>query len=655
MARRLPFVRRLALGQGLALHLATPAVAAPPMVDGPRTLRMDAAGGRTILGGTPADLANDGTFEAVRVTTTAQTYGKITVYFSTCFAERTPPGGETTRRVLARWSSAQIGAMPWTPHAARFTPDGRFLSLVTIGGTLWLLQDHRPYRRLTHTTGLSVREARLVLDADDEPHVFIRRALSGDLERVVALDRVETVLEGVDYDWSVGVDAAGFVTVTAYDETERHLLVATARRGEWRWTRDVADTRESGWQHSLFATEDAVHVLSYYYRNPFNRGLNVVTVRGGAVEGRHTYLRLRDENGGWSPVVARLPDGRVRVSHRLREQAEETLDEVFPDVAAFLARRAEEFTGAWEDEYRAWSLSVAALPRWRSWSFLASRPSRGEAPGRVDATYTFEPALEMGASLEGRLGNWDLGLIYTQSLLDDPYAQGVQLFSGFIGVDQLLFGQDLKVSTSHGTYRGTYRDGRGERDATTPVTEVEVRLLNQRRLAWGVDWRRYVVPLPHYLYRAEPGETEYTFVGAGTAETTIHRLELFGGYSRIDYLTKYENSFHGFDVDLRGGIGLAFLDWPRRRYDGTPVDGLLDLALSLQGRLGYLVYHRFYGLQGAGGFIRGGYEGAWLGSGTTNDLPPPRDVEDAGVRDSDLSAAHHQLFHGPYLSLGLVY
>jgi hypothetical protein len=625
------------------------------MVDGPRALRLDARAERSLLGGTPADLAPDGTFEAVRVVTTAQTYGKVTVYFSTCYAERTPPGGQTTQRVLARWSSAQIGAMPWTPHAARFTPDGHFLTVVSIGGTLWLLKDHRPYRRLTQKTGLSVSEARLVLDADDEPHVFFRRSLSGDVERVVGLDRVETVVEGVDYDWSVGVDGAGFVTVTAYDATARHLVVATARRGEWHWTRDAADTRESGWQHSLFATDDAVHVLSYYYRNAFNRGLNVVTVRGGAVAGRHTYARLRDENGGWSPVVARLPDGRVRVAHRLREQAEETVVEVFPDVPAFLARRAEELTGAWEDDYRAWSLSVAALPRWRSWTFSAPRPDRNDAPGRVDATYDFEPTLEMGASLEGRLGDWDLGLIYTQSLLDDPYAHGVQLVSGFIGVDQLLFGQDLKVSTSYGTYRGTYRDANGERDLSTPVTEVEVRLLTQRRLAWGLSGRRYRLPLPHYLYRAEAGDPEYTFLGAGTANTTVHRFELFGGYSRIDYLTKYENSFHGFDVDLRGGVGLAFLDWPRRRYAGTPVDGMLDLALSAQARLGYLVYHRFYALQGAGGFVRGGYEGAWLGSGLTNDLTPPRDLEDAGARDTDLSAAHHQLFHGPYLSLGLVY
>jgi len=625
------------------------------MVDGPRTLRFDGQAARFILGGTPADLAPDGTFEALRVESTAQTFGKVTVVFSTCYAERTQPGGPTTQHVLARWNSAQSGAMPWTPHAARFAPDGSFLSVVTIGHTLWLLKDHTRYRRLTHAIGLPISEARLVLDADDEPHVFFRRSLSSDIERIVGPDQVETVIEGVDYDFSVGVDGAGFVTVAAYDAMARHLVVATARRGEWRFRHEVADTRESGWQHSLFATEDAVHVLSYYFRNAFNRGLNVVTVRGGAVEERHTFLRLRDENGGWSPLVARLPDGRVRVAHRLREQAEDTVVEVFPDVSAFLARRAEELTGAWEDDYRAWSLSVAALPRWRSWTFVAPRPDRDDAPGGIGAKYDFEPALEMGASLEGRLGDWDLGLLYTQSLLDDPYASGVRLVSGFVGVDQLLFGQDLKVSTSHGTYRGTFRDGTGERALSTPVTEIEVRLLNQRRLAWGLYGRRYRLSLPHTLYRADAGDTEYTFVGAGTADTTVHRFEFFGGYSRIDYLTKYENSFHGVDIDLRGGIGLAFLDWPRRRYDGTPVDGLVDLALSAQVRLGYLAYHRFYALQGAGGFIRGGYEGAWLGSGLTNDLPSPRDLEDAGARNTQLSAAHHQLFHGPYLSLGLVY
>jgi hypothetical protein len=37
---------------------------------------------------------------------------------------------------------------------------------------------------------------------------------------------------------------------------------------------------------------------------------------------RHTWLRLRDENGGWSPTTALLPDGRVFVSQRAREQAD---------------------------------------------------------------------------------------------------------------------------------------------------------------------------------------------------------------------------------------------------------------------------------------------------------------------------------------------
>lgn len=648
--------------RGLALLLLTllrpaPAAALPTAVDGPRTLRTDATGERRVPGGQAMDVAPDGTMESVRVDTTSATYGKVTVYFSTCVAERTTPDGKVSQQVLARWNTGQLAPVTWQPHVARFTPNGHFLSLVTVGGALWVLRDHRPWRRLTVKRSLPVAEARLLLDAADEPLVFVRQPMSYTIEFVRGPDAFETVLEGIDYDWSAARTETGDLYVSGYDYAERSLVVGAAVGGKAPWRRLAADTRESGWQHTVIAAGDAAYVLSYYFRNAFNRGLTLVTLRAGDIADRHTWLRLRDENGGWSPTLATLPDGRVRVSQRAREQAEDDRVETFPDLAAFLARRAEESTGAWEDEYRDWSVSLAFLPRYRFWSLTSPRPAVSDTPFQPNLRYDYDPALEFGGSIEGRIGSWDLGLMYLQSLLDGPAGTGVQLLSGWIGVDQLLFGHDLKISTSQGTYHGTATSKTGEVDATTDVTEVEVRLLNQWRIGYGLSYRRYTLPLPYYVYRAPRDVPEYGFVGGEVADATAQRWELFVGYARIDYLTKYENSFNGLDLDIRGGFGLSVLDWREAVWDGEHVDGTLDLALSAQMRLGYVVYHRFYGLQGAGFFVRGGYEGTWMGSGLDNELPAPRDPDDGdlGSKAVTISAAHHQLFHGPYLSLGLVY
>lgn len=639
--------------------------AAGASADGPRALRTDATGTRFAPGGGPLDLAPDGTLHVLRVETTMATFGRTTVYFHTCLYERRPPAGETKREVLARWNTLQPAPNSLLPHAARFTADGRFLAVATWRGSLWLFEDNRPKRRLTERLVLPVAEARLVLDARDEPHVFVRRALSYAIERVAGLDAMQTVLEGTDYDWAVARDAAGFVYVSAYDYAERNLVVAAADEKSFQWQRMDVDSRESGWQHTVAAAGEQVLVLSYYFRNAFNRGLNLVTLEKGTLLERHTFLRLRDENGGWAPTLALRPDGRVVVSHRLREQAEEQSTEMFESVAAFRARRAEELTGAWEDDYRAWSVSAAVLPRWRFWSVQSPTPSKATTPGRFDAEYAYDPALELGAMLEGRIGDWDLGFVYLQGLVSDAISDkageaaghGFQVLSGWIGVDQLLFGHDFKLSTSWGRYRGEYSDQLSSRETTTDVTEVEARLLNQWRLGYGLSYRGYDLPLPHYVYRAPRGDPDYVFIGSAAAQTEISRWEAFVGYSRIDYLTKYENSFHGFDLEGRLGIGLSVLDWADRTYAGERVGGTVDLALSAQARLGYVLYRRFYALQGAGFFVRGGYEGAWLGSGLDNERPEPRDPSDEDIRGKAVAvlAAHHQLFHGPYLSLGLVY
>ena len=646
----------------LSMMWPTAVGAAEASSDGPRSLRTDATGERRVLGGGPADIAPDGTIEAVRVETTAALRGKETLYFSTCFAERRPAEGPVERRVLARWNTGQLAPVAWNPHAARYTKDGRFLSVVTVGGVLWLLRDHRPWRRLLQ--GVPVAEARMVLDAADEPLVFVRRTLSYTLERVTGLGTSETVLEGVDYDWSVGRAATGELYVSGYDYATRTLVIAAARESAsatgqaWQWQRLEADTRESGWQHTLASAGDTVFVLTYYYRNAFNRGLNLITLRAGAIAEQHTYLRLSGENGGWAPTMGLLPGGRVFVAHRAREQADaQASAEIFSSIADFQARRAEALTGSWEDDYRSWAVSVAVLPRYRFWSLTSPRPSAATTPLQLSPRYDYEPAFEFGGALEGRLGDWDLGLVYVQSLLGDSAQTGVQLLSGWLGVDQLLFGHDLKLSTSYGTYRGRYRDTNGARSATTPVAEFEIRLLNQWRLGYGLSYRRYTLPLPFYVYRALAGEPDFSFIGGAVAQTTAQRWELFVGYSRIDYLTKYENSFNGLDVDVRGGLGLSRLDWPSARWETTEVDGTMDLALSAHARLGYLVYNRFRSLQGAGFFARAGYEGEWMGSGLDNERPDPRapDSKELRERQVSVSAAHHQLFHGPYVSFGLAY
>ncbi len=645
-------------------------------IGGPRIMLSDARGELSPGGVGAFAVAPDGTRHSLRTESTSERVGKQTIMHSE-FLYRVEGGtAQSRRQVIGRWSSNQKYPTAWTGHAGRIGQDGRFYALAirqsgsekSYRRALMLLVDGEPTQILHDNPSLSIGEAHLLLDANNRPIVFFRSALSYQIERLSGRSQTAPIFDGADYDWSVARDATGWVYVSAYDYDQRALVVFAAREGVWKWQRIEADGRESGWQHSIAAYGDEVFILTYYLRNTFNRGLNVVVLRGGELVDKHTHFRAGGANGGWSPLLGIGRTGRVLISHRQNEQEGTASIESFGTIADFLARRVED-TGDWDDEYKSWSVAVAGTPRYRNWRVVASYPSEKDAPLRFDAKYEYDPAIELGGSAEVRLGDWNLGLIYLQNIasqrLEDAAgkaaATGFRMFAGWVGIDQLLFGHDLKLSSSFGDYRGTYRDDNGVRVSKTPVTELEVRLLNQWRIGYGLAYRDYGLTLPYYVYVAPEQEAQYFLFGAGVAEAKVKRYELFAGYSRVDYLTRYENDFNGIDVDIRAGLGLSLVSWPKVVMGSKEIDGTAALATSAALKLGYVVYHRFHSLQGAGFVVRAGYEASWMASGFDNDAPSEREEDDDDEEDeledenTVILAAHHQYFHGPYVSLGLVY
>jgi hypothetical protein len=510
---------------------------------------------------------------------------------------------------------------------------------------------------------LPIASAQLLLDQAQRPIVFFKSALRYQIEQVVGPSRTRVVFSDADYEWSAARDARGWVYVVAYDYTLRSLVVFSSHEGQGQWQRLDVDSRESGWQHSVAAHRDRIYVLSYFLRNAFNRGLNVFEFAEGQLRSTRTHFRRQDRNGGWSPSLGIAADGRVTVTFTEDEQGGETTQREFPSVDAFLAVTAAEAEG-WEAEARTWSVSAEVMPRYRSWHIISHQPSRTDAPSQFETSYDYDPALELGASLEGHIGGVNLGLLYLRNIATDAVtdlagrtaARSFQFLAGFIGFEDLLFGHDLKLSSSFGRVAGRFAvDDAPPVERETDVTEIEVRLLNQWRFGYGLAYRRYELPLPFYTYRASEGERAYTQLGSGVANGKIHRAELFIGYSRLDYLTKYENAFNGIDVDFRLGAGVSVMSWPTIRIADESVDGTGAFSMSTALRLGWAYYKRFYDLRGAGFFVRAGYEGAWLGAGFGNGAPSKREEDDTDEEDTSTYAAHHQLLHGPYLGLGLVY
>jgi hypothetical protein len=632
---------------------------------GPRTWHGDARGQLHLVGDGEA-YTSSGVRFAMQTTSRSVKSGKKTITYFT-FQYVGPRGAST----IGQWNSEEAYPTTWAAHGARFGTDGHFYALVcrevhsdsNFRRDLLLFRDGAPVQTLYGSLGLPISKAHLLLDSANRPIVFYKASMRYQIEQITAPSRARVVFADADYDWSVARDARGWVYVVAYDYTRRSLVVHASLEGRGPWMRMDVDGRESGWQHSVAAHRDRLYVLSYFMRNTFNRGLNVFEFADGRLLSNRTHFRRRDRNGGWSPSLGIARDGRVDVTYTEDEQGGAETHRRYPDVASFLAVSVPEADG-WEAEARSWSVSAEVMPRYRSWRIVAHQPSKTDAPVQAETDYDYDPALEIGASLEGQVGGVNLGLLYMRSVASDAIesaagsvaGRSFQFFAGFIGFDELLFGHDLKLSSSFGRATGRFTAGSGPPVAReTDVTEFELRLLNQWRVGYGLAYRGYDLPLPFYTYRAYEGERAYTQLGAGIVDAEIHRFEFFLGYSRLDYMTKYENAFNGIDVDFRFGLGLSVMSWPMVEVADEEVDGVVALSMSTALRLGWAYYKRFYDLQGAGFFVRAGYEAAWLGAGFGNGAPSKRDEDDVDDEATSSYAAHHQILHGPYLGLGLVY
>ncbi len=570
-------------------------------------------------------------------------------------------------RLVAGWAIGDDGATRYEPLAARPTADGRCLGLAarTIGrggarhDEVVLLEGTRVVRVLVPNHDWS--SGALLLDGAGRPVAFGRHLLG--LEMVAPDGRVREVLGGTMYDWGAGRSDGGHFHLTAYDYDTRSLRLAVAREGLWDWHAIDLDGPESGWQHSVAARGERFFVLYYYFRNAFNRGLRLAVLRNGELEANHTYARALEHNLGWEPLLGIAPDGSVEVRYLENVDEEARRADRFPTVDALLARRVGDYTGGWEDEHRDLFLFGGADAGYSAWRVFAPRPPHDEATLRIDAEYDYDPALVMTFPLELRYGSLSLGVSYARNVVGEQIAAGAgeaagrsfQFFAGYLGFDRLFLGHDVRLTVGEGRFRGAYRDDDGPRVADTGLRTVELALLNQWRIQYGLQYRRYDLLQPLYAYYAARDATEYVYAGTAVVDAEVHRVEAFIGYSNLDYLAKYETRYSGLGIDAKASVGAGILRWDEVEFDGHGSSATGELALGASLRLSYLLYRRFHGLRGAGFYLRAGYEATALSNGIVPGRPAEREEKDASESNLSVDAVHHQILHGPFGGAGLIY
>lgn len=665
-------IARASLGATLAAlttlaPLSARADAWAPQLAGPRVLYADPDGQLE-----PWPVADDGARHTVRVSSESRKIGDKDVLFQLLeHARRARDGAEEVQRI-AEWSTEDKRPTTWSPIDVRVLPSGPCLALVT--RTTPVDEDGWKTELLLLSDGAVVRtldapiatDARLFVDPRGEPVIAMRRGPTIELWHE---GRSTQVTDDSDYDWSVAVDARGRLSILSYARATRAFFVHSAPAPGGPWQSAVIDGREAGWQHSLALHGEKVWTLYYYYRNAFNKGLKLAVIEDGQVARNTTFRREEETNLGWEPLLGARADGSLRVSFLENVDEGRRAELAFDSLEAMLANHPPEVTGTWTDEARFVEVEAGVRPGFQWWHVGAPNPPSEDAPVQYSPSYRYDPGLVTSVFVAARIGSVHVGATYAQDLLGrtvesavGPVARrALQLFSGTLGVDELFGGHDVRVTWERAKVEGEYTDATSQRDASTRLDFIELALLNQWRLKYGLQFRAYDLTEPIYGYYAAPNDPVYSFVGADVVDASIKRIELFLGYSRLDYLTKYETRFLGpvWELGLGGGLGIS--TFPNIQLGGRDVGSNLELALSASARVGLAYYQRFHALRGAGAHVTLGYQAWGLTHGFTTGKPDDRksetdqEKEDLTKEDFQTKVAHFQLFHGPYLSVGVVY
>jgi len=454
----------------------------------------------------------------------------------------------------------------------------------------------------------------------------------------------------------------GWFYILYHDPRSETAEAAVSKNGR-DWKTIHLDGKESGWQMEAIAYGERVYAVFYYFRNSYNKGLRVATLREGKrTSSTFTLVREYDFNTGWHPKLAVATDGRVWLSYLRRVEEKERVWSEFENPSKMREFEVED-AGGWEDEYKDYYLQTG-VGGWLTWWTIADgvpdAQDVGLEVGKTD--YSVGRALMATANLEARYGSIDVGMSYAQELVDEAAEKledSTGIATGSVKIERIFPGHDMKLAFMWGRFRGTAKrgenvNGKENLDLSTDYIDAQFWLLNKWRVKYGVAYTQYHIPAAVHVFTAPEGVSAYTYEGSHFRDVDFRDLSLVLGYSKLDYTAKYENYYNDIFLDGTFGFGLTLLDFTAIDTTLGEKTDSMTFNIKAMGRLGWLYFHRFESTGGLGIYVRPAYSAEFVTLGSAS----PPDDRDSDKTDSDsisASASLTTLRHGPWLDLGVVW
>ncbi|MEE2644280.1 MAG: hypothetical protein VYD19_05055 [Myxococcota bacterium] len=494
--------------------------------------------------------------------------------------------------------------------------------------------------------------------------------------------KARRVMKEAMYDFRFTQGGDGWIYLSAHEPEDENFLLYFSKDGR-SWQKTVIDSKESGWQHEASVHGDRVCLLSFFFRNIFNKGLTLSCHVGGRQEGAPvTIVRARAFNTGWYPHFTFDGAGGVWLSYWRRVPERERVWSYLPSLEA-LRKQSARAPSILESFYKPWALQAGAGVWYTSWDLWSLEPAE-EDRGGVDAgedRYRVRAALLTVASFEGKFFGTQLAMSYAESISEEATEslagdERTSLLTGQLEMPSPLPGHDVQVRYKMGRYEGSMTrkvaGAEERRRVDTLYHDAAVAFLNKWRVFYGFAFTQYALPMTLHGWYVAP-EADPVYLGGTMRDVDVSSIRATFGYSTLDYASKYETGYSGlfFDLQLDGGVARLTFDpisytpgglnggggeglFADANAGGDPVEeeSLLTFDVRVNASLGYLWMQRWAALAGFGIYLRPAYraEAGLLGFPSAGD--PGEADEDPALR---LQPGLASLRHGPWLDIGLVW
>lgn len=459
----------------------------------------------------------------------------------------------------------------------------------------------------------------------------------------------------------IAVDSIGQPHIIYYNPKENCLKYARMEQG--KPATYSLEKPESGIASAIDIDSTDVLIASYYYLNPYNKGIILYRIPVHSANPlqsmkRCIFDRRKYENIGWSPSLS-SNEKYIAISfynktknktevYLIKKEYIDSSNDFYPDWLKTWMEYKKELNlfNEWGYNYIMWGTDVST--KFEDLQGVTIPAGK----------YKLEPTLVEEFGLGGEYRKTSFAFNYMKNMIvdkakarDQSIGKVVEYIAGSISVEDVFgYGRSLELHTRNGLLKGEYSQENITHNFTTRYLDIDLDVFDKKGgYFYGLSYRNYKTPQPVVISQNLSVIEQYV------TEVNFNIYSLLVGYSNLNYLRKYENKYKGFYIDGKFHLGISTLGL-ERKPSTVSVSFPIAAFTSLNLEPGFLIFKRIESLRYLSLFLKIGiiFDGSLIWSGETKESVE-NDTKNGSNPEPEINIDRADYFLGGVIKAGITF